>query len=91
MAAGSALAGRMKRLKEAMRKERLQGAVLVPGPNLKYLTGVDSLMLERTAASDDRTNKEPDVARVLGDAPLGVGPPASAVWEVLHHFIAGSY
>ncbi|MDG6963816.1 MAG: aminopeptidase P family protein [Nitrososphaerota archaeon] len=47
MAAGSALAGRMKRLKEAMRKERLQGAVLVPGPNLKYLTGVDSLMLER--------------------------------------------
>ncbi|MDG6987994.1 MAG: M24 family metallopeptidase [Nitrososphaerota archaeon] len=47
MAAGSDLGGRMRRLKDAIRKEGLQGAVLVPGPNLKYLTGVDSLMLER--------------------------------------------
>ncbi|HKT21968.1 MAG TPA: Xaa-Pro peptidase family protein, partial [Nitrososphaerales archaeon] len=38
---------RVKKLKGALRGAGLGGAVVVPGPNMKYLTGVDSLMLER--------------------------------------------
>jgi Xaa-Pro dipeptidase len=39
--------GRLGRLREKLAKSRLDGAVLVPGPNLRYYTGVESLLLER--------------------------------------------
>lgn len=39
--------GRVRRLKESLLKAKLDGAVLVPGPNLRYFTGVESLLLER--------------------------------------------
>jgi Xaa-Pro dipeptidase len=38
---------RVRRLKTVLEEAGLHGAVVVPGPNMKYLTGVDSLMLER--------------------------------------------
>jgi Xaa-Pro aminopeptidase len=38
---------RLSRLKKALEVEGLGGVVVVPGPNLRYLTGVDSLLLER--------------------------------------------
>ncbi len=38
---------RMRRLKERLEEEGLRGAVVVPGPNLRYLTGVNSFLLER--------------------------------------------
>ncbi len=38
---------RVADLRNAIAKEGLGGVVLVPGPNLRYLTGVNSLMLER--------------------------------------------
>lgn len=38
---------RADRLRDSLRKEEMDGAVLVPGPNLRYLTGVESLLLER--------------------------------------------
>jgi Xaa-Pro dipeptidase len=39
--------GRVRRLKAALAGRRLEGVVLVPGPNLRYFTGVESLLLER--------------------------------------------
>ncbi len=47
MSQNSVYSRRMKRLKEALEKEGLRGAVAVPGPNLRYLTGVNSFLLER--------------------------------------------
>ena len=38
---------RVKKLKERLDEEGLRGAVIVPGPNMLYFTGVSSLLLER--------------------------------------------
>ena len=38
---------RLDRLKGALAAARFEGAVLVPGPNMRYLTGASSLLLER--------------------------------------------
>lgn len=38
---------RSEGLRSALEQAGLLGAVIAPGPNMKYLTGVDSLMLER--------------------------------------------
>lgn len=47
MVSGSVLSARIKELRRTLERENLRGTVLVPGPNMKYFTGVDSLMLER--------------------------------------------
>jgi len=39
--------GRAERLRERLAEAGLDGAVVVPGPNLRYFTGVESLLLER--------------------------------------------
>ena len=39
--------GRIRKLRGRLGEARLSGIVVVPGPNMRYLTGVDSLMLER--------------------------------------------
>jgi Xaa-Pro dipeptidase len=44
---GSIYSMRVRKLKEKLWEEGLRGAVIVPGPNMKYFTGVDSLLLER--------------------------------------------
>ena len=38
---------RIKKLKERLGKQGLRGAMVVPGPNMRYFTGVNSLLLER--------------------------------------------
>lgn len=38
---------RIKGLRESLAREKFEGVVLVPGPNLRYFTGVKSLLLER--------------------------------------------
>lgn len=38
---------RLGKLRSALETAGLDGAVLAPGPNMRYLTGVDSLLLER--------------------------------------------
>jgi Xaa-Pro aminopeptidase len=43
----SVLKGRVSRVVESIKREGLQGIVIVPGPNMFYLTGVRSLLLER--------------------------------------------
>lgn len=40
-------ARRIKKLREGLEEEGLRGAMVVPGPNMRYLTGVNSLLLER--------------------------------------------
>lgn len=39
---------RLARLREVISEASLEGIILVPGPNLSYFTGVNSLLLERT-------------------------------------------
>ena len=41
------LADRMARLRRSLEKKGLDGIAIVPGPNMRYLTGVESLLLER--------------------------------------------
>jgi Xaa-Pro aminopeptidase len=43
----SVYAKRAKRLRSDLEDEGLKGAVIVPGPNMRYYTGVNSLLLER--------------------------------------------
>jgi Xaa-Pro aminopeptidase len=38
---------RIARLREGLEDQTLRGVVMVPGPNMRYYTGVSSLMLER--------------------------------------------
>lgn len=40
-------ARRARRLKDSLEEEGLKGVIVVPGPNMRYFTGVDSLLLER--------------------------------------------
>jgi Xaa-Pro aminopeptidase len=42
-----AYAARHKRLRGALRREGLDGIIVVPGPNMKYYTSVNSVFLER--------------------------------------------
>jgi Xaa-Pro dipeptidase len=39
--------GRLEKLRRRVAEKGLEGVVLVPGPNLRYLTGVNSMLLER--------------------------------------------
>lgn len=39
--------GRFEKLRTRIAENDLEGIILVPGPNLRYLTGVNSLLLER--------------------------------------------
>ncbi len=39
--------GRLEKLKQRIREAHLEGTIMVPGPNLRYYTGVKSLLLER--------------------------------------------
>ena len=43
----TAHAVRLQKLRKGLEERSLRGVVLVPGPNMKYLAGVDSLLLER--------------------------------------------
>jgi len=40
-------ATRLANLRKKLEEEHLDGVVIVPGPNMQYLTGVESLLLER--------------------------------------------
>ena len=39
--------GRLEKLRECAEQNNLEGIILVPGPNLRYVTGVESMLLER--------------------------------------------
>ncbi len=47
MAQKGAYVNRLEKLRESLSAEGLDGVVIVPGPNMQYFTGVDSLLLER--------------------------------------------
>jgi Xaa-Pro aminopeptidase len=47
MTQDSAYSKRVKRLRSALEEEGLRGVIIVPGPNMRYFTGVNSMLLER--------------------------------------------
>jgi len=47
MTQDAVFAGRLQRLRDGLERTGLDGAVIVPGPNMRYFTGVNSLLLER--------------------------------------------
>jgi len=44
---GDAHLGRLEKVRKRVAENNLEGIILVPGPNLRYHTGVNSLLLER--------------------------------------------
>jgi len=47
MTKASIYGGRLETLRKRLDKKGLRGAIIVPGPNMTYFTGVNSLLLER--------------------------------------------
>ena len=73
-------AARMKRLREGLAKRGLKGAVVVPGPNMRYLTSGTSLMLERPFVLLIPLSGEPQlVAPALESGPYRSLPVAIGV------------
>lgn len=71
----SAYKQRMKNLKGMLKDEGFRGAIIVPGPNMRYFTGVNSLMLERPFMLLVPTEGEPNlVAPALEAGPYGECP-----------------
>ena len=81
MVSKKAYASRMGRLREALADEGLGGVVVVPGPNMKYLTGVESLMLERPIMLMVPSSGEPQ----LVSPELEAGPYRGSPTEMQVH------
>jgi len=63
---------RVGRLREELRDEGLEGVVMVPGPNMRYYTGVSSLLLERPFMLLAPVDGDPHlVAPALESGPYG--------------------
>jgi Xaa-Pro aminopeptidase len=68
-------AGRIRKLKAGLEEGGLRGAIIVPGPNMRYLTGVNSLLLERPFMLLVPTDGEPQlVAPTLESGPYSESP-----------------
>ena len=66
---------RSKRLKAKLDEDGLRGAIIVPGPNMKYYAGVNSLLLERPFMLMIPVDGEPHlVAPALESGPYLEGP-----------------
>jgi Xaa-Pro dipeptidase len=66
---------RLETLRKRLEKKDLRGAIVVPGPNMTYYTGVNSLLLERPFMLLLPVNGEPRlVAPTLESGPYAVGP-----------------
>ncbi len=71
----SVYAGRVKRLQNRLDKGGLRGAIIVPGPNMRYFTGVNSLLLERPFMLLIPADGEPNlIAPALEAGPYVEGP-----------------
>lgn len=68
-------AQRVERLKDELEVKGLRGAIIVPGPNMRYFTGVNSLLLERPFMLFVPARGEPHlVAPALEAGPYGDCP-----------------
>ena len=66
---------RLETLKRRLDKDGLRGAIIVPGPNMRYFTGVDSLLLERPFMLLVPVDGEPNlVAPAFECGPYAGGP-----------------
>jgi len=76
----SAYAKRAEGLRKELKEEGLRGAVIVPGPNMRYLTGVNSLLLERPFMLLVPAEGEPQlVAPTLESGPYAESPLAMKI------------
>jgi len=72
---GGIYSGRLKTLKRRLDRKGLRGAIVVPGPNMTYLTGVNSLLLERPFMLLVPVDGEPHlVAPTFESGPYARGP-----------------
>ena len=66
---------RIKELKRRLEDESLRGAIIVPGPNMLYFTGVNSLLLERPFMLLAPVDGEPHLVTPAFEAgPYSAGP-----------------
>ena len=66
---------RLETLKKRLDKRGLRGAIIVPGPNMTYFTGVNSLLLERPFMLLVPVDGEPElIAPAFESGPYAVGP-----------------
>jgi len=66
---------RLETLRKRMKKKGLRGAIIVPGPNMTYFTGVNSLLLERPFMLLVPAEGEPHlVAPTFESGPYAEGP-----------------
>ena len=73
---------RIRALKRGLEEEGLRGAIIVPGPNMRYLTGVNSLMLERPFMLLVPVDGEPHlVAPTLEAGPYGECPVPMQIYH----------
>jgi len=71
---------RLEKLQTATRKRNLEGIILVPGPNVRYFTGVHSMLLERLFLLLVPKSGDPQlVAPTLESGPYRQGPFKIAV------------
>jgi Xaa-Pro dipeptidase len=71
----SVFSKRAKRLRDSLEEERLRGVIVVPGPNMRYFTGIDSMLLERPFMLLVPVEGEPNlVAPELEAGPYREGP-----------------
>lgn len=79
---GSVFRNRLERLRVAAEEARLRGVIIAPGPNMKYLTGVNSMLLERPfllfVPADGEVNL---VAPMLEAGPYKASPLKMAVHD----------
>lgn len=66
---------RLETLRKRLDRKGLRGAIIVPGPNMAYFTGVNSLLLERPFMLLVPVNGEPHlVAPTFESGPYAAGP-----------------
>jgi len=75
MTKASIYGGRLETLRKRLDKKGLRGAIIVPGPNMTYFTGVNSLLLERPFMLLVPADGEPHlVAPTFESGPYAEGP-----------------
>jgi len=75
MTKGSMYSGRLETLRKRLEKKGLRGAIIVPGPNMMYFTGVNSLLLERPFMLLVPAEGEPNlIAPTFESGPYAEGP-----------------
>jgi Xaa-Pro aminopeptidase len=71
------LASRIRRVQQAMDVEGIDGLIVTPGPDLRYLTGYDAVPLERLTALVVRADGDPTLVVPVLERPEAERSPAA--------------